>query len=156
MAGLWTNGLPGVVFGSGFQAVSGYERVPVDTGIANGEAPQSAAPTAFMLAALGAAVAGNAASATAGAATLSTEAGTITSESLSTAAGSVYTLTLTNTLVSATSNVQAAAYSKSNTTPGLVVQSVVPGSGSVVIKVLNNGSAALNGTIFVMFQVQPE
>src|SRR5688572_28761934 len=45
------------------------------------------------------------ATAVAGAATLSKQSGVITSEALTTAAGSGYTLTLTNTLVSASSRI---------------------------------------------------
>lgn len=151
--GTYTNGVPTVTPGSSYPALNGHEQVPEDTNQARGAPPQTVAPTSFMQASLGAAIAASTASATAGAATLNTVYGTITSESISTAAGATYTLTLTNSTVNTSSNVQAAAYLKGSTTGGpLQVTSITPGSGSVVIKVLNAGTAALNGTIAIPFQ----
>jgi hypothetical protein len=95
------------------------------------------------------------ASATAGAATLNKNAGVITSEALTTAAGSEYTLTLTNSTIAAADQVFVALQNGTNTTYPIYVTTVTPGSGSAVIKVLNgNGSAAaLNGTIKIAFMV---
>ena len=94
------------------------------------------------------------ASATAGAATLNKLAGTITSESLTTAAGAAYTLTITNSLVTTGSVVVASVSQGSNTTEPVYVSTVTPGSGSVVIKVYNgHASAALNGTLKVAFSI---
>lgn len=94
------------------------------------------------------------ASAVAGAATLSKASGTITSEALTTAAGSDYVLTLTNTLVSATSKVFVSVDNGTNTTEGIAVNRVTPGAGSVVIRVRNTHAAsALNGTIKINFLV---
>ena len=96
------------------------------------------------------------ATATAGAATLSKQAGTVTSETLTTAAGSEYILTLTNTFVAAASVVLASVQNGSNTTAGAYVTSVTPAAGSVVIKVKNgHASAALDGTIKIAFLVIP-
>ena len=160
MGGFLTNNVvtvvPSATAGALYSAVTGYERAPFDTELASGAIPQTVAMTTFQVAALAAAAGANTATATSGAATLNTIMGTVTTESLTTAAAAVYTLTLTNSVVTATSNVQAAVYSKSNTTPGVVVQSIVPAAGSVVIKVLNNGTAALNGTLSVVFQVSAD
>ena len=94
------------------------------------------------------------ASATAGAATLNAIAGVITSESITTAAGSEYTLTLTNSKISAADIVLAAVLNGTNTTAGIAVTTVTPAAGSVVIKVKNtHASSALNGTIKVAFVV---
>ena len=94
------------------------------------------------------------ATATGGAATCSYQRGTVTSEGLTTAAGADYTLTLTNTKVAATSIVLATADNGTNTTEGLAINRVTPGSGSVVILVRNtHASSALNGTIKVNFVV---
>ena len=94
------------------------------------------------------------ASATAGAATSSTQSGTITSEALTTAAGSDYTLTLTNTKISATSQIFHSLDNGTNTTAGIYVRLVTPGSGSAVFIVRNNhASSALNGTIKLSFLV---
>ena len=153
MAGWGTNGVPQVGTAN-YPQVLGYELNDLDTSLAGGVFPQSVAASTFYQAALYFALANSTASATSGAATLNTVAGTITSESLSTAAGATYTLTLTNSKVAATSAVQAAAYLKSSTAGGpLVVTSIVPAAGSVVIKVQNTGTAAVSGTIAVLFQV---
>ena len=93
------------------------------------------------------------ASATAGAATLNAQVGTITSESITTAAGSDYTLTLTNSLIKADSVVLPSVKTGTNTKVGLAVHEVTPADGSVVIKVRNNNAAALDGTIKVSFAV---
>ena len=93
------------------------------------------------------------ASATSGAATLSKTSGVITSEALTTAAGSQYTLTLTNTVIATTSRVFAAVDNGTNTRDDLVIQRVTPGSGSCVIIVKNTHASALNGTIKIAFFV---
>ncbi|MDE2103964.1 MAG: hypothetical protein KGL39_42400 [Patescibacteria group bacterium] len=96
------------------------------------------------------------AAATAGAATLNKQSGTITSESITTAAGSVYTLTLTNSLVTASSRVFASVDNGTNTRTNLIVQKITPGSGSVTIDVKNDEPTnALNGTIKINFWVAP-
>lgn len=94
------------------------------------------------------------ATATAGAATLNKNAGAITSESITTAAGSDYTLTLTNSTIAATSLVMVSVRAGTNTTVGLDVHEVTPAAGSCTIKVRNNhASDALNGTIVISFIV---
>lgn len=94
------------------------------------------------------------ATATGGAATLNKSAGVITSESITTAAGSDYTLTLTNSVIATADQVFASAALGGATTGEPCVTSVTPGSGSVVIKVRNiAASAAFNGTIVVSFFV---
>ena len=94
------------------------------------------------------------ATATTGAATLASRAGTVTSEALTTAAGADYVLTLTNSLITASSVVLASADNGTNTTEGLAINRVTPGAGSVVIHVRNtHATVALNGTIKVNFLV---
>lgn len=97
------------------------------------------------------------ASATAGAATLSTPSGVVTSESVSTAASGTYTLTLTNTTIAATDIVLATVGNGTNTTGTPSIASVTPAAGSVVIVISNDsGAAAFNGTLkisFVVFKV---
>lgn len=93
-------------------------------------------------------------SATAGAATLNKQSGTITSEALTTAAGSDYVLTLTNSLITTTSKVFVTVDNGTNTTEGISVQRVTPGPGSAVIRVRNvHAASALNGTIKISFVV---
>lgn len=92
------------------------------------------------------------ASATAGAATLNSPTGIITSESLTTAGLAAYTLTLTNSYIGAASNVMVTVFNGSNTQGTIVVGKVTPAAGSVVILIQNvHASQALNGTIKVSF-----
>jgi len=94
------------------------------------------------------------ATAASGAATLNGNKGTVTSEALTTAAGSNYTLTLTNSKVKTTSNVLCTVDNGTNTTVGLAINRVTPAAGSVVILVRNtHASAALDGTIKVRFTI---
>ena len=88
----------------------------------------------------------------AGAATLNAQHGTITSESLTTAAGSDYTLTLTNSFVSTSSRIMVSLDDGTNSTAPIYVRKVTPGSGSATIVVRNgHTSSALNGTIKLSF-----
>lgn len=92
------------------------------------------------------------ATATSGAATLANKAGTITSESLSTAAAAIYTLTITNTAVAATDLCFASTAYGTSTTGNPAIARVAPGAGSLVVIVQNiAAAAALNGTITVTF-----
>ncbi len=162
MAGVYTNGLTAISTGapaSGtYNSVTGYELVPADTGRLIGANPSSVALSSFDVASLAVAMTGNTQTSTANAATSNTFLGKIITEALTTAAGANYTMTLTNTLVAATSTVQARAYSLSNTTAAnLSIFSITPAAGSVVILVRNNHAAtALNGTIVICYQVAPD
>lgn len=95
------------------------------------------------------------ATASSGAATLSKMTGVVTTESLTTAAAGSYTLTLTNTLVAATSVIMVSVQNGSNTQGQLMVGKVTPGSGSATIIIWNkHSSEALNGTIKIAFAIQ--
>lgn len=94
------------------------------------------------------------ATASGGAVTLDKQRGVITSEALTTAAGSDYALTLTNSKIGALSNLSVNVFQGSNTTEGLSVQRITVASGSAVIRVRNtHASAAWNGTIKIAFLV---
>ncbi|TGP26098.1 MULTISPECIES: hypothetical protein [unclassified Mesorhizobium] len=95
---------------------------------------------------------GGTATATAGAATLNNRWGVVTSESLATAAGATYTLTVTDNQIAATDMVFASvAYGTSNAGSPAIMR-VTPSAGSLVIIVQNiHASAALNGTIVIAF-----
>lgn len=94
------------------------------------------------------------ATAVAGAATLNQPVGRITSEALTTAAAADYTLTLTNSFVTAASKVFVQVGNGTNTTAPAYAHAVALAAGSVVIKVRNgHATAALNGTITVDFLV---
>jgi hypothetical protein len=95
------------------------------------------------------------ATASGGAATLSNNCGTITSESVTTAAAAAYTLTLTNTTVLANSVVTVSVDNGTNSAGIPVVSTITPTAGQVVIKVYNlAASAAFNGTLKIRFLVQ--
>lgn len=92
------------------------------------------------------------ATAVAGAVTLAKQSGVITSESLVTAAGATYTLTITNTGIAAADMVFASVWLGTATTGTPTIATVKPLAGSVVIVVQNiHASAALNGTLKIAF-----
>ncbi len=92
------------------------------------------------------------ATASSGAATLNNKAGAITSESLSTAAGAVYTLTLTDSVVAASDVCFASVAYGTSTTGSPAVSRVTPSAGQLIVLVQNiHASAALNGTIVVSY-----
>lgn len=137
----------------------GTETFPMDTNLASGQNPQTELVRADQV--KNYIVGGNyanpstrTASATAGAATLNSGYGVITSESLTTAAAAVYTLTLTNAAIAATDIVLVSVGNGTNTTVGPSVAGVTPAAGSVVISIRNtHASSALNGTLRVAFTV---
>lgn len=89
-----------------------------------------------------------AATASSGAATANGERMTITSESLSTAAGADYVLTVTNSFSIAGGIINCSAANGTNTTEGLAINRIQPSAGSFLVHVRNtNASAALNGTL---------
>jgi hypothetical protein len=93
------------------------------------------------------------ATATAGAATCHANQGIITSESLTTAAGAVYTLTLTNRLINSGSSIFCIADAGSSTGSPCVINATA-GSGTATIKVQNVHSAtAFNAAIKIHFRV---
>lgn len=94
------------------------------------------------------------ASATAGAATLNKSSGVITTESLSTAAGASYTLTITNSQVAAADQPFASVWLGTATTGTPVVTITKPLAGSLLVTVKNiDASAAFNGTLKIAFGV---
>ena len=94
------------------------------------------------------------ATSTAGAATINLQTGLITTEALTTAAGATYTMTLTNSAITASSQVFVTVGKGTATTGEPVVQFVTPTTGSCVILIRNvAAAAALNGTIKIGFMV---
>ncbi len=129
---------------------------PVDTVLPGGSAPQTVAASLFQIAAIASGVASQTATSTVHAATLNTRAGTVTTESLSTAAGATYTFTLTNSLITATGPVPQVVMRSGTNTGGslaspLTLSSVTNAAGSTVLVFTNNGSTALNGTMILTF-----
>lgn len=83
--------------------------------------------------------------------TVSKMAGVITTESLTTAAGSGQDLTITNTLCT-TSSLLLVTRTGGTSTAGTPILKAVPGNGSFVITVDNkHASAAFNGTFIISF-----
>lgn len=135
--------------------LTGNETVPADTHLSGGRNPQTVLITTSQLKdyAFGGTSSGTV-SAVAGAATLNTGRGVVTSESLTTAAGAVYTLTLTDSVITADSIVLVSVGNGSNTTVGPGLVGVVPSAGSATIAVRNTHAAsAFNGTIKISFVV---
>lgn len=95
------------------------------------------------------------ATAAAGAATLDTPMGKITSESLTTAQNATYTLTLTCAAIAAADHVFCSLANGTNTQGTPMIVRVTPAAGSVVILVKNmhDAAQALNGTIVISYVV---
>ena len=93
--------------------------------------------------------------ATAGAVTLSAQAGRVTTEALTTAQNGIYTLTITNTKIGANDMVLVRVQNGTNTQGTPMMGLVTPAAGSVVIQVINKHATAeaLNGTLVVSFVV---
>lgn len=97
-------------------------------------------------------VAGSTVTGAAGAATLNASSGTITTESLSTAAGATFTETLTNSFVAAADLVFATVSTAGTGSP--VMCEITPAAGSVVITIMNNhASAAFNAALVIKFLI---
>jgi hypothetical protein len=95
-----------------------------------------------------------AATAVAGAAVLNGDAGIITTESLTTAAGSTYTLTLGSNEINSDSVVLATADWGSTTQGTPQITNIVVSVGKVVIIITNtHASLAFNGTLAINFLV---
>jgi hypothetical protein len=92
------------------------------------------------------------AAATAGAATLNKSSGVITSESLTTAGLAAYTLTLTNSKITAGDLVFAAIHNGTNTggTPVLGTTAATANTATIVVQNVH-ATVAFNGTIVISF-----
>lgn len=100
-------------------------------------------------------VATGTATSTANAATINAQTGMITTEALTTAAGATYTMTLTNSYISASSIVLVTVGKGTDTAGMPTVAFVTPAAGSAVIILQNIHAAnALNGTIKIGFKVE--
>jgi hypothetical protein len=85
--------------------------------------------------------------------TASGVAGVITTSSLTTAGGSSYAITWTNTFISATSVVHLSISGGTNTTQN-VTFTCAPGAGTATLTIYNNTAAtSLNGTILISYTV---
>jgi hypothetical protein len=91
------------------------------------------------------------ATAVAGAATLNKESGVITTESLTTAAGADYTLTLTNSRNLTNDITFVSVQNGTNTGGAPTVGTVASTAGQTVIKVHNSGGSAFNGTLVISY-----
>lgn len=164
MPGWVTNGMPVIeapllntttidpAVGGIYTNIGSAALIPVDTGLASGQGPQSVAATAFQIAAIAGAFITNTATSTVAAATLNTTSGRIITEALTTAINADYTFTLTNSLLTtSTAAPQIVVKNGTNSAGAFKVKSVVNGSGTCVIVITNVGIAAFNGTINIMF-----
>jgi len=89
----------------------------------------------------------------ANAVTASGNAGVITTSSLTTAGGSSYAITWTNTKITSTSVLSFCIQGGTNTTQNITF-GCVPGSGTATLTIYNNTAAtALNGTILIGYVV---
>lgn len=85
--------------------------------------------------------------------TASGQSGVITTSSLTTAGGSSYAITWTNTFISSTSTILLTIMGGTNTTENITLKATA-GSGSSTLTIYNNTAAtALNGTILIGYVV---
>lgn len=82
--------------------------------------------------------------------TLNTISGTITTASLTTAAGGTQDITVTNAYCTANSTVLAIVSATSSTGVPVVAR-VTPSAGSFVVRLVNAGTVALNNTVTFKF-----
>lgn len=81
--------------------------------------------------------------------TASAQAGVITTSSLTTAGGSSYAITWTNTFISTSSSIQLTLMGGTNTVKNITLQATA-GSGTSTLTIYNNTAAtALNGTLLI-------
>lgn len=165
MPGTSTNGLPliqatvqnGVTLtppAGTFTNLQAADLVAVDTEMASGQSPQSVAATVWQLAAFATDLILNQATSTVHTATLNTSAGLITTEAVTTAPGSTYTFTLTNSLITTTSPVPQVQCRRGTNTGGVAqITSITVASGSCTIVITNVGTTAFNGTLGIAFHV---
>lgn len=144
--GIYTVGFPNIAASS----ITSGLRIPVDTNYSGGQSPQTAYITTGDLKTYSGGGAIVTATASAGAATANGERVIVTSEALTTAAAAVYTLTLTDSSVTAASLMLCSVGNGTNTTVGPTLSGVTPGAGTATVVVRNtHASAALNGTITI-------
>lgn len=90
----------------------------------------------------------------AGAVTINAQAGTINSGALTTAAGATEAITLTNSSIIPTSNIQLTVAGGTNTVAAIVAWHAAPGTGSVVVNLTNlDATDPLDGTVLIDFLV---
>lgn len=78
--------------------------------------------------------------------------GVITTESLTTLAGSLHNITWTNDIITSSSVVLLSLMGGTNTIKDIILQAV-PGAGTCTLTVYNSSSSALNGTILIGYMV---
>jgi hypothetical protein len=98
------------------------------------------------------------ATAVSGAASLNQDAGTITSESLTTVAGATYTLTVGCNAVTSNSVIQASLSNGTNSAGDPAISTITPtqtpgGAAFVVVVTNRHATNALNGTLKIAFVV---
>jgi len=97
-------------------------------------------------------VAGGTVTGSAGAATLNQPSGVVTTETVTTAAGAIHTLTLTNSFIAAADIVLASVSTTGTGTP--VVSEITPAAGTCVITIQNiHATIAFNAALKVYFLV---
>ena len=85
--------------------------------------------------------------------TASGKAGVITTSALTTVAGGSYAITWTNTQIAAASAIQLTLMGGTNTIKDITLQATA-GAGTSTLTIYNNdGVAALDGTLFIAYQV---
>lgn len=144
-----------------YAQLSSLAEISADTEASGGMQPTTVAAMAAQIAMIAVAMVKNQQTSTVHAATSNTFSGSVVTEALTTAAGANYVFTLTNSLIAAVStaatfaNIIFDVRSGTNTVGGLTPVSSVAGAGSTVLTFVNNGTAALNGTMILSWHLAP-
>lgn len=144
-----------------YPQLSSLSEISADTEASMGTQPQTVASQAAQIAMIAVAMVKNQQTSTVHAATSNTFSGSVVTEALTTAAGAVYTFTLTNSLIGVAGaantypNIVFDIRSGTNTIPGMVPTSSTAAAGSTVLTFTNTGSAALNGTMVIAWHLAP-
>lgn len=130
--------------------------ISVDTNNAAGQAPETAAASAFQIASAIAAMIENNATSTVHTGTLNTTMGRFLTEALTTAAGATYTFQIVDSLFLTTSNLpEVQIHDGSNTAGAAEVSSVaILTTGTATAIFTNTGTAAWNGTKVITFHTR--
>lgn len=127
--------------------------ISVDTNLASGQQPETAAASPFQIASAISAMIENNVTSTVHTGTLNTTMGRMLTESLTTAAGATYTFQIVNSLFTTTGPLPEVQMRDGTNTAGAIeVTSVaILTTGTATCVFTNTGTAALNGTKVITF-----
>lgn len=79
--------------------------------------------------------------------------GIATFTGFTTASGAAQAFVITDSLVTASSNISATIQTFGTNLAAMTIRNIVPGAGTFTVNTVNTGAAALNGNVVITFQV---